>query len=541
MTPTAHETASAGDLFVPTAARPDTGPVTPVPVAPDPPPSPARSRSTAPAWVVCAVLGVLAVVRVALAAARLPARPGEAELVDGAYAVLRLPGVPAPGGGGPTEIVARAQIAGYAQLTGAFERWPDVLDGARELSVVTFCLLLVAVMVVGRRRGALPIAVGLALFVVIDPAVDTFAAVGPGQLGVAWLAVAGALGLSRSRVSRGVAAPAAVLGVVTAPLLIVPVVVVVVLVVLAALTSAGAEGARTARVALLGTAVVATALGGVLALTRPAPVPPAGAVPDTLRALLVVGVLVAASALVRAAVAGPTGVRRGLVAAAVAGWVALAVVSTVTARPDQRAESPHRDLAAWIVAVTAPPTTLRAPPGVWSDLIRDGVPADRLGPDGTLVIGVGPGQDGLARFGAGPAQLSVRPAGPDTPITTILERESRITAGLQLAGNPRLAAPDAVRETLSAGGVDSRALVILGGLAGRGPIAVTDLPVVAGEEPALPRHRVVITGLSPADLDWLRAQLPPFAPMIAPIPDNRAPGELTLSWTVPAPPSVLNR
>ena len=118
----------------------------------------------------------------------------------------------------------------------------------------------------------------------------------------------------------------------------------------------------------------------------------------------------------------------------------------------------------------------------------------------------------------------------------ILEGASGARAGRELAGNPGRTAPDDVHDPLTAGGADSRALVILGGLTGRGPVVVTGLPVVPGEEPARTRHRVAVAGLAPDDVFWLRSQQPPYAPTI-----DLTAGEVALTWTLPAPAAVLNR
>jgi hypothetical protein len=96
-----------------------------------------------------------------------------------------------------------------------------------------------------------------------------------------------------------------------------------------------------------------------------------------------------------------------------------------------------------------------------------------------------------------------------------------------------LVAPEGVRVVLRAGGVDSRALALLAGLTAQGPVTVADLPVVPGEDVALPRHRVVLTGVDDRTLGWLRAQRPPFAPIVA------GSGPTTLTWPLPAVPALL--
>jgi hypothetical protein len=175
------------------------------------------------------------------------------------------------------------------------------------------------------------------------------------------------------------------------------------------------------------------------------------------------------------------------------------------------------------------------PPELAAQLVADGVPADRLGPGGPLVVrsGAQPAPAELARFGDGPAALSVGAADAAAVDAVLAESRVRASAGGQLAANPNLIAPEGVRVVLRAGGVDSRALVVLAGLAGRGPVTVADLPVVPGEDVALPRHRVVLTGAGESALTWLRAQRAPFAPIVT------GTGATTLTWSLPAVPAVL--
>jgi hypothetical protein len=113
------------------------------------------------------------------------------------------------------------------------------------------------------------------------------------------------------------------------------------------------------------------------------------------------------------------------------------------------------------------------------------------------------------------------------------EAPARASAGRRLADNPNLVAPDGVREVLRAGWVDSRALVVLVGLTAFGPVTVVDLPVVPGEDVALPRHRVLLAGVAGPTGTWLRAQRPPFAP----VPGG--PSTTTPTWPLPAVPDLL--
>jgi hypothetical protein len=519
-------------------------------------------------------LGALAVWRVALAAARLPAVVGETQLIDGAAAMLRSPGV-GPGSGFG-ELVARLQLAGYAALTGAFDRHPELLGGARELALVATVVLLVAIAVVARwwGIGPLALAVVLATLAACSPAVAALATFGPGLLGVAWLAVGAAVARPARRPMRVAGALAGAVGIATAPVLAVPVAVAVVVLtarrwaptaevaaalgssalVLAILSPLSATSTvvgpdRTVLVVVGAVVVVggfllpglrtAAATTGSIVLLAALPWSSADvAVPALVVAIVVVGAALVHEVAVRAA-SRPPAVRRAAGALAALGAVAATVVSVLVIASDLRSapavEVPHAALAAWITGTTVAGDTVTVPPELTADLLADGVPADRLGPGGKLLVRAD-GQRGaaeLARFGDGATGLSVGATDVPAADAVAAEAPARISAGGQLADNRNLVAPEGVRVVLRAGGVDSRALVMLAGLTAQGPVTVDDLPVVAGEDVALPRHRVVLTGVDERTFAWLRAQRPPFAPSVA------GPGPATLTWPLPAVPALL--
>jgi hypothetical protein len=172
-------------------------------------------------------------------------------------------------------------------------------------------------------------------------------------------------------------------------------------------------------------------------------------------------------------------------------------------------------LAAWLGAATDATTGVTVPAGVWADLVRAGVPVGRLVPDGALAVSRGTPGAGrvLARFGEGPSALHVtgRAAAPVAPPALA----GSATAGTRLASNPNLTAPEHVRALLQAGAVDPRAVAVLVGLAGRGPVVVVDLPVVPGEDPAQPRHRVILDDVDAAADEWLTAQAGRYAPIMS--------------------------
>jgi hypothetical protein len=213
---------------------------------------------------------------------------------------------------------------------------------------------------------------------------------------------------------------------------------------------------------------------------------------------------------------------RAALAAAVAVAATLAVTVAVRVAPSPAAgHDGAPGLAGWLLAATDPATTIAvADPGLRAELVGDGVPAGRLADDGRLVV-VAAEQDvaDLARFGG----LAVRDRlGAVAPLPD---------AGL--ADNPRLATSAEVREVIRAGTLDERAVAVLAGLAGRGPVSVIAVPALPGETPQLPRHTVVLEGVDTATQDWLRAQRGPYAPEIG------ATGvETTLSWPVPVPSAL---
>jgi hypothetical protein len=568
-----------GDLFVPHAES------RAVVVEPEPAPEPERAaRRRLPvrppvAMLAVAALGVFVVWRVALAASRLPAAVGETRLVDGSAAVL---GGRGGIGSGFGELVAGLQLTGYAALTRAFDRYPDLLGGARELALVAAVVLLVAVVVVARRWGIGPLALAAVLVALAacTPAVAALATFGPGLLGAAWLAVGAALtGPGRSP-RRLVGALAGAVGIASAPLLAVPVAVAVVVLtarrwaptaeVAAALGSAALVLAILSPLSATSTVVggdrivlvvagAVVVVGGLLlpglraaaatagSVVLLAAVPWAGA--DTAVPALVVATVVLGAALVHEVAARvaarPPAVRRAAGVVAALGAVALAVVAVLVVVPEVRPAPapapapaqavPHAALAAWITGTTAPGDTVTVPPELVRPLLADGVPADRLGPGGSLLVRpAGPRTAAvLARFGDGPTALGVEAVDATAVDAVAAEAPARAAAGRQLASNPSLVAPDGVREVLRAGGVDSRALVLLVGLTAFGPVTVVDLPVVPGEDVALPRHRVLLADVAGPTGTWLRAQRPPFAPIVG------GPFTTTLTWPLPAVPGLL--
>jgi putative peptide zinc metalloprotease protein len=388
------------------------------------------------AAVTAAGLAVVLVWRIWVVAMTVPPGVAEARIAASALGVLELgrdaaPAVPAG------EMAVREQLVAYAWLTGAFERHADVLTGARELAVVAcavlvVCLLAVGVMLGWRYRA---IILPLAAVAAMGPAVSTLVAVGPTLVGAAWTAVGGTLLVAARRPHGrhrrhqlpahhrpmfGLGVAASALGVATAPALAVPLAVGALLLVLRRGEQPGRPSSWTPLVVggfvltllagaalpwlyrmpaswpltsgevwllivLAGLVSVAAAsvrsLRGVsvmtLSLVLLALVPAPGA--DAVLPLLVCVTAGLGALVVVAWQQGPEKERpRSLVQAAVAAPVALVVVVGTLFLPPRAPDLPYQALAQWITGPGADVPAISTPVTVWSELLRDGVPGNRL-------------------------------------------------------------------------------------------------------------------------------------------------------------------
>lgn len=503
-----------------------------------------------PTVVTAAAVGLLVLVEAVLAAARLPptamARITEARLADAAYAALH------PVGDPPVEIAldglaTRVQLSTYAQLTGAFERGPTVVAGARELGLVACAVLLVAVAALTRSLGLRPSAAAatLGVFALAEPVLAPLVVLGPGLLGAAWLTLGAAL-LARSWPPvRALGVPAVAVGVASAPVLAVPVLV------------GGAALLVAMRLrrgpVVLGIAVPAAVFP--LALLPP-PLGPA-AVPAFIVVALLVGlVLVDALLDVLVPLNRPGRPLRwaGVAVVVVGVLVGLLIYGPAARSTLSGSGTPGAPgLAAWTLGTTDRATSLDAPPGVWADLVRAGLPPARLESGGALVVTADPAEPApvLARFGDGAQALAVRPAGPPG-VADVAGRPTADprAAGERLAAAENLTAPTEVRALLRSGTADPRVYTVLLALTERGAVALVDLPVVPGEDPAVPRHRVLLADVDSTTRAWLAAQPAPYAPIVvepgdgeagapldapAPAAVGSGPTPTTLTWPLPAP------
>ena len=544
-----------------------------------PVPAPSAAVRRGAALAALGALGVLLVVRVASVAWSHPATTGESRMVDSALAALH--GATGPRLG-PDELPLRAQLIGYARLTGAFDRHASAVAGGRELAVVAVAVLVVSLVALAVTRLVRPIAVGLPLAAVllVGPAVTVLATVSPGVVGAAWTAL-GALILvladHRAWVIAGIAAVAA--GVVTAPLIAVPLAVIcglllatrerpegsparhaaavrvrathaesgrrdfrrwfAVLLVLpvggfVATLGSGHEdvflgGAEQTVLLLLSTVVVAAGLlvrrlrpaaavaasGAALVL---APWPGAG-----VAAAVALSAVVLLSALLVDSLGGPSEQRmhplaRGAVAVPI-------LVLTIAASLFQPLSAPalaHASLAGWVTGPSADGGTVAVPDALWGDLVRDGVPPNRLvlpadgsAGDAAWIVGVGggvrPGAPAEVTFGRGADALVVqasaradrrqqaaeeaqRLAGEAQAAEDAEQSALRQAAGSMLVRSVRFSAPPDVESALLAGTVDARVIAALSQLTGIHGVAIGSLPQPGDGSGAA----VLVTGLDGA-------------------------------------------
>jgi putative peptide zinc metalloprotease protein len=264
---------------------------------------------------------------------------------------------------------------------------------------------------------------------------------------------------------------------------------------------------------------------------------------------------------------------------AVAVPVLLLTVAGALLLPVSAPAPPHAALAAWITAPDAPPGTLLVPAGLWGDLVHDGVPAHRLVREGTglaasadwTVSAASPGAAAGTTFGEGSTALTVEmsehartqarirdqanqrasqaaqtlQATRDAiAVQQAAQQAERAAFGSLLADSPGFAGPPAVEAALRDGGVDMRVLAVLNSLSREYAVTVADLPVGAGEDPAAPRHEVLITGLGmastvrPEVAAVLDQRLASWTPPLAPAAVTPGPDGVRISWAPESQPSA---
>jgi putative peptide zinc metalloprotease protein len=150
-----------------------------------------------------------------------PGTPGEIRLVDSALSSVRHSEGPSVASG---DLLARAQLIGYARLTDAFHGGAAVSAG-RGLAVLATAVLVICLLALAlsRRLPASAVALSMLAVLAMGPAVITLATVGPGLVGAAW-AASGAvvLACARRRSAVVLAWVGIAVGIATEPLAAVP-------------------------------------------------------------------------------------------------------------------------------------------------------------------------------------------------------------------------------------------------------------------------------------------------------------------------------
>ncbi len=120
--------------------------------------------------------------------------------------------------------------------------------------------------------------------------------------------------------------------------------------------------------------VVAAVAGGARVVLALLPVPGAAA----LLPLVVVLTTVLGALVSRAVTRQPVASRPHPLPRAALAVPVLVVVVGALLSPARAPDPLHRALADWLTDPASPARVLEAPPALWADLVRDGVPADRL-------------------------------------------------------------------------------------------------------------------------------------------------------------------
>ncbi len=162
----------------------------------------------------------------------------------------------------------------------------------------------------------------------------------------------------------------------------------------------------------------------------------------------------------------------------------------------------------------------------------------------------------LAAFGSGAARIEIRVVAPDGAPDYLaalsVDVKARVTAGAQLAHNPRVHTTAAARAQLSAGLVDARVLATLAALAaqhqldviqfgdGPGPGAGAGVPLRSADIAWTPKpgssHKVTLRSL----LGFLQAQRPPYRPsVVKEVTSTAQQIVLRVEYSAPSPLGLL--
>lgn len=542
-----------------------------------------------------------------------PAGLGELRVGANAYALSELGGLTVPDS--LSGQVLSVHVGLYGELAAAATRYTSVAGAARELLLVVSVVSALALFTLARQLGLSAVAAAAAALIagLAPTVVSAQILLAPAAVAVMWLLLAAVLVSARPALTfltwqarllgallvavAGLLAPVTVLvpgGIVLAALLagsLFPrwriafrvllagliVAAVVVAGLLAPDTLAGAPSSPLLQAT--STAVAVAGLGLALLVTWQvrwlAPVA-LGAVPIFVVALLpvqgqaaaVVAAIPVVALLATAFVEDVILVRRRparQVWRLVAGAVSVAVVIGLVVLPASSASTetgtPQVALATWIDTNVAPDTAVQVSPTLWVELVRAGLPRDRLqrtddpasGPVPTLLAETGQQHSGfplVAQFGSGPLALSVRQRVPDADRAAAAwaeEQEASAVFGGAVRRNSNVVLRGTAGADLESGRVDSRLLTALATAAADFTFTIEAFPRVDGGadvgtltavrlssiEPMVPSTSANSPGVQLRD--YLRFQLPQYRPLAQGFDG----GALVITYSAPSPVGLL--
>jgi hypothetical protein len=231
------------------------------------------------------------------------------------------------------------------------------------------------------------------------------------------------------------------------------------------------------------------------------------------------------------------------------------------------------EAAKWIAAQVASSAVVTCDPAMCAALQADGLTAtgllvlgtasaDPLGSDLVVATSAVRNQFGsrlesvyapvvIASFGSGAGRIDIRAIAPDgtTAYRSALaaDRRSRISAGAQLLGNPRIAVTAGARAALSTGDVDPRLLLVLAALAVEQPVRISAFGDPSpGASQAVPLRSAQLaplrSGARPESslrsmLSFIDAQQQPFLPLRASLAGKST---LTVEYAAPSPLGLIS-
>jgi hypothetical protein len=254
-------------------------------------------------------------------------------------------------------------------------------------------------------------------------------------------------------------------------------------------------------------------------------------------------------------------------AVAVAALAAAVAWRSGTPAPDPAtpaAMANRAQAAAWVAQQVSRDVTVSCDPRMCAQVRKEGFPAARLmdlrpaasNPLGSGVVVATPSlrnQFGdrlgsvyapmvIAGFGSGADRVDIRAIAPDGAAAfrsqLAAQHASLASAGGQLLRNKNIRASPAARAALRAGRVDSRLMATLSVLAAQMPVRLAAFDAAPpGASPAAFLRGAQIGGASPASrtaiLAFLRAQRPPYRPVVATASGTGAGSLVTVRFDAP--------